>query len=319
MPTALGHRSPEGTARRLHGVVGDAATGGRSGRATRSSSAGDPDPPRGVPSASARNLAYYLALRHHDLPRAPGRAHASGLSSLGRCEARVHADAGRGARRLTRMRPRHHERRRRPIRRTSSRATSCSAPRPRRCSAPRVDHRAVAGDGDDAELRRRSSLRPGSQPRFLRYGRRPGSTAPRRRGDLDGDRDPRPPGRRPRPAVRAGSASTSVGRVRGSPRRRSRTRIGSTATSGSLMTSRPVPVESRMGGPVPVLARPTRSPSSMRGRRGLGQRRTTRCDRRAEGRRRPAPPGDRRAREGGAPPASTRASTSRRPSSASIR
>ncbi len=88
MPTATGHQSPDTTARRLHGAVVDL----RREVAREGDEIFDRWRPRVrreeyVPSA--RNLAFYLALRHHDLRDLQLELMPLGLSSLGRCEARV--------------------------------------------------------------------------------------------------------------------------------------------------------------------------------------------------------------------------------------
>ncbi|MGA9636518.1 MAG: pyruvate kinase [Solirubrobacterales bacterium] len=89
MPTATGHPVPnEATARRLRDAVGEL----RREVAREGDEIFDRWRPRlrreeYVPSA--RNLAFYLALRHHDLRQLQLDLMPLGLSSLGRCEARV--------------------------------------------------------------------------------------------------------------------------------------------------------------------------------------------------------------------------------------
>ena len=89
MPTATGHTSPpEATARRLRDAVSEL----RREVAREGDEIFDrwrPQLRREEYVASARNLAFYLALRHHDLRELQLDLMPLGLSSLGRCEARV--------------------------------------------------------------------------------------------------------------------------------------------------------------------------------------------------------------------------------------
>ena len=135
MPTTTGHRASEATARRLHGAGHGLCAERSLGKETRSSIAGGLESGREEFVPSARNLAFYLALRHHDLRDLQLELMPLGLSSLGRCEARVmpSLDAVLAAARKPSVRL---DRSRRSRTRTPSFAgTSCSAPRPRRCSA----------------------------------------------------------------------------------------------------------------------------------------------------------------------------------------
>ncbi len=85
---AGGNRTPESAALRLH----DAIAGLRRDVAREGGEIFDRWRPRIEREEflwSARNLAYYLALRHHDLREIQVELMPLGLSSLGRCEARV--------------------------------------------------------------------------------------------------------------------------------------------------------------------------------------------------------------------------------------